>query len=87
MIVNISTFVDNLFYRKNINNEQNRAKNRASWNTMYIKISRRQRRVNIHRICSRWNNIHKPTVDLTVYSNLIKSNRNNIMIESITNTR
>ena len=43
MIVNIRIFVENLFYRKNINNEQNRAKNRASWNTMYVKIRRRQR--------------------------------------------
>ena len=37
----------------NINNEQNRVKNRALWNTMYVKIRRRQREVNIHRICSR----------------------------------
>ena len=53
MIVNIRIFVENLFYRKNINNEQNRAKNRESWNTMYVKIRRRLREVNIHRICSR----------------------------------
>ena len=59
MIVNIMIFVDNLFYRKNINNEQNKANYRASWNTMYVKIRRRQREVNIHRICSRRNNIHK----------------------------
>ena len=83
MIVNIRIFVENLLYRKNINNEQNRAKNRASWTTMYVKIRMRKRGVNIHRICSRLNNIHKLTLDLTVYINLIKSNRNNIVIESI----
>ena len=41
MIVNIRIFVENLFYMKNINNEQNRANSRASWNTMYVKIRRR----------------------------------------------
>ena len=55
--------------------------------TMYVKIRRRQREVNIHRICSRRNNIHKSTVDLTVYTNFIKSNRKNIVIESIKSNR
>ena len=71
---------EKLIYRKNINNEQYRPKSRALWNTMYVNTRRRQQGVNLHRTYSRLNKIHIQTVDLTVYTNFIKSNGNNIVI-------
>ena len=48
MIVNIRIFVKHLFYRKNLNNEQYWANNRALRITMYVNIMRRRRGVNFH---------------------------------------
>ena len=53
MVVYFRIFKKNRFDKKNINNEQHSAKNESVWNTICVNIMRRQRSVNLHRICSK----------------------------------